>query len=142
MANRSSDSRPDHWVSFVPLTNVDGESFPRHMRMFGSMGLTDRVVAELPLGMGVVELADAARTRAGLLRVGKALRDVHLVDAIVLGCAGMAEHRDWLQDQLGVFVVEPVQAAVSMALGRVLLGWGPAGRPATLPEPDARPHRD
>lgn len=99
------------------------QSIPRHMRMFGAMGLTDRVVAELPLGMGVVELADAERTRAGLLRVGKALRDDHLTDAIVLGCAGMAEHRPWLQDQLGIPVVEPVQAAVSMAIGRVLLGW-------------------
>ena len=47
------------------------QSIPRHMRMFGAMGLTDRVVAELPLGMGVVELADAARTRAGLLRVAR-----------------------------------------------------------------------
>ena len=103
------------------------------MRMFGSMGLTERVVAELPLGMSVVELADAARTRAGLLRVGKALRDEHLVDAIVLGCAGMAEHRQWLQDELGVSVVEPVQAAVSMALGRVLLGWSAASSSAPQP---------
>ena len=109
------------------------QSIPRHMRMFGSMGLTERVVAELPLGMSVVELADAARTRAGLLRVGKALRDEHLVDAIVLGCAGMAEHRQWLQDELGVSVVEPVQAAVSMALGRVLLGWSAASSSAPQP---------
>ena len=106
------------------------QSIPRHMRMFGAMGLTDRVVAELPLGMGVVELADAARTRAGLLRVGKALRDDHLVDAIVLGCAGMAEHRGWLQDQLGIAVIEPVQAAVSMAIGRLLLGWGALAGPS------------
>lgn len=105
------------------------QSIPRHMRMFGAMGLTDRVVAELPLGMGVVELADAQRTRAGLLRVGKALRDDHLIDAVVLGCAGMAEHRRWLQDQLGIAVIEPVQAAVSMALGRVLLGWGAVNAP-------------
>jgi Asp/Glu/hydantoin racemase len=33
----------------------------------------------------------------------------------------MAEHRVWLQDQLGVPVVEPAQAGVSMALGRILL---------------------
>lgn len=103
------------------------QSIPRHMRMFGAMGLTGRVVAELALGMGVTELADSDRTRAGLLRTATALRDHHLVDAVVLGCAGMAEHRDWLQDQVGIPVIEPVQAAVSMAIGRVLLKWGTPG---------------
>lgn len=103
------------------------QSIPRHMRMFGAMGLADRVVAELPLGMGVTELADSVRTRAGLLRTATALRDDHMVDAVVLGCAGMAEHRGWLQEQVGIPVIEPVQAAVSMALGRVLLKWGSPG---------------
>ncbi len=97
------------------------QSIPRHMRMFGAMGVLQRLAAELPLGMEVVELSDAARTREGLLRVGKQLRDEHQADVVVLGCAGMAEHRTWLQDQLGVPVIEPAQAAVSMALGRILL---------------------
>ncbi len=97
------------------------QSIPRHMRMFGAMGVLQRLAAELPLGMEVVELSDAARTREGLLRVGQQLRDVHQADVLVLGCAGMAEHRRWLQDQLGVPVIEPAQAGVSMALGRILL---------------------
>jgi Asp/Glu/hydantoin racemase len=91
--------------------------------MFGAMGLTERVVAEVPLGMNVVDLVDAERTRAGLLRAGKALRDEHLIDVVVLGCAGMAAHRAWLEEQLGVPVVEPTQAATAMAIGRTLLGW-------------------
>jgi Asp/Glu/hydantoin racemase len=98
------------------------QSIPRHMRMFGAMGITQRIAAELPLGMEVVELSDSTRTRAGLLRVGTQLRDAHQADVVVLGCAGMAEHRQWLQDQLGVPVVEPAQAGVSMAIGRILLG--------------------
>ena len=97
------------------------QSIPRHMRMFGAMGVLQRLAAELPLGMEVVELSDSARTRAGLLRVGQQLRDVHQADVVVLGCAGMAEHRTWLQDQLGIPVIEPAQAGVSMALGRILL---------------------
>jgi Asp/Glu/hydantoin racemase len=97
------------------------QSIPRHMRMFGAMGVLQRLAAELPLGMEVVELSDAARTREGLLRAGQQLRDVHQADVLVLGCAGMAEHRTWLQDQLGMPVIEPAQAAVSMALGRILL---------------------
>ena len=49
---------------------------------------------------------------------------------LLLGCAGMAEHRGWLQDQLGIAVIEPVQAAVSMAIGRLLLGWGALAGPS------------
>jgi Asp/Glu/hydantoin racemase len=58
-----------------------------------------------------------------LLRAGKELRDTHLIDVVVLGCAGMAAHRAWLEEQLGIPVVEPTQAAASMAIGRTLLGW-------------------
>jgi Asp/Glu/hydantoin racemase len=36
----------------------------------------------------------------------------------------MAEHRGWLEQQLGIPVIEPAQAGASMALGRVLLGAG------------------
>jgi Asp/Glu/hydantoin racemase len=95
------------------------QSIPRHMRMFGAMGITQRIAAELPLGMEVVELSDSARTRVGLLRVGTQLRDTYQADVVVLGCAGMAEHRQWLQDELGIPVVEPAQAGVAMALGRI-----------------------
>jgi Asp/Glu/hydantoin racemase len=91
--------------------------------MFGAMGLTERVVAEVPLGMNVTDLVDTDRTRAGLLRAGQQLRDIHLIDVVVLGCAGMAAHRAWLEQQLGIPVVEPTQAATAMAIGRTLLGW-------------------
>jgi len=99
------------------------KSISRHGRLFGGMGVSDRVIAEVPLGMSVVELSDADRTRAGLKRAGEALRDQHLCDVVIMGCAGMAQHRFWLEDELGIPVVEPTQAATSMALGRVLLQW-------------------
>jgi hypothetical protein len=35
----------------------------------------------------------------------------------------MARYRAPLQDAIGVPVVEPTQAAVAMAIGRVRLGW-------------------
>jgi Asp/Glu/hydantoin racemase len=40
-----------------------------------------------------------------------------------MGCAGMARYRKPLQDELGIPVVEPTQAAVTMAIGRVRLNW-------------------
>lgn len=99
------------------------KSVSRHGRLFGGMGVSDRIVAEVPLGMTVLELADPERTRAGLKRAGEVLRDQHLVDVVVLGCAGMAQHRGWLAKELGIPVVEPTQAATSMAIGRALLQW-------------------
>ena len=40
---------------------------------------------------------------------------------LILGCAGMAYLRENLETALGVAVVDPAQAAVTMAIGRVLL---------------------
>ncbi len=40
-----------------------------------------------------------------------------------MGCAGMAAFRAPLQEATGLPVVEPTQAAVSMILGRIRLGW-------------------
>ena len=39
-------------------------------------------------------------------------------------CAGMARYRDELEEAVQIPVVEPTQAAVTMAIGRVRLGWG------------------
>jgi len=100
------------------------QSIARHLRAFGAMGILDRLAGELPLGMQVVELADSVRTRAGLLAVGTRLRDERQANVVVLGCAGMAEHRAWLEQQLGIPVIEPAQAGAAMALGRVLLSAG------------------
>ena len=98
------------------------QSISRHLRAFGAMGILDRVAGDLPLGMQVVELSDSVRTRAGLLSVGTRLRDEKQANVVVLGCAGMAEHRSWLEQQLGIPVIEPAQAGAAMAIGRVLLG--------------------
>ena len=43
-------------------------------------------------------------------------------NAIVMGCAGMARHRKPLEDALGIPVIDPTQAAVTMAIGAVQLG--------------------
>jgi allantoin racemase len=37
----------------------------------------------------------------------------------VMGCAGMARHRSPLEKALGIPVIDPTQAAVTMALGAV-----------------------
>jgi len=95
-------------------------SLPRHLRYVRQLGLHARFAGEAPLGLGVVELADGARTMDRMLEVGERLRDAHGADVLVLGCAGMAQYRGALAGALGVPVVDPTQAAVTMAIGAVL----------------------
>lgn len=96
-------------------------SIPRHLRYLGAMGLTDRLAAELAVGLQVIELADTTRTRQRMIDTGRRLVADHGADVIIMGCAGMAQYRKPLEDSLGVPVVEPTQAAAGMALTRVLL---------------------
>ena len=96
-------------------------SIPRHLRYFGAMGVTQRLAGDLPIGMGVTELADGETTLGRMVDVGRRLRQDHGADVLVMGCAGMARFRQPLEEAVGIPVVEPTQAAAAMALGRVLL---------------------
>jgi Asp/Glu/hydantoin racemase len=80
-------------------------------------------VGSLPVDLGVVELADEARTVGRMIEVGTQLKERQGADVLIMGCAGMARYRDRLQLTLGIPVVEPTQAAAAMAIGRVRLGW-------------------
>jgi Asp/Glu/hydantoin racemase len=59
-----------------------------------------------------------------MIDVGRRLRDQHGADVLVMGCAGMARYRGDLEEAVRIPVVEPTQAAVAMAIGRIRLGWG------------------
>jgi Asp/Glu/hydantoin racemase len=99
------------------------QSIPRHLRYVGAMGVTDRFAGELPVGIPVVELSDERKTFGRMAQVGRTLREEHGADVLVMGCAGMARYRKPLQDEIGIPVVEPTQAAVGMAIARVRLNW-------------------
>jgi allantoin racemase len=99
------------------------KSIPRHLRYVGALGVTDRLAGELAVGIPVVELSNEEKTFRRMVEVGRALRERHGADVVVMGCAGMARYRKPLQDEIGIPVVEPTQAAVAMAIGRVRLGW-------------------
>lgn len=99
-------------------------SVPRHLRYIAAMGLSSRLAADLPIGLGVTALADERKTLARMIETGSVLRDRHGADVLVMGCAGMARYRDALEEAVQLPVVEPTQAAVAMAIGRVRLGWG------------------
>jgi allantoin racemase len=97
-------------------------SIARHMRYLRQMGLMDRLAGERPLNMSVAEIASGDGTLSRMIEVGRALKDQDGANTIVMGCAGMARHRKPLEDALGIPVIDPTQAAVTMALGVVQLG--------------------
>lgn len=98
-------------------------SIPRHLRTYGAMGLADRFAGELAIGLGVTDLGNYEATLSRMVATGRRLRDEKGANVIVMGCAGMAAYQAPLQDALGIPVVEPSQAAVAMAIGRVQLNW-------------------
>src|SRR6516162_9713927 len=106
------------------LISILAGSVPRHLRYIGAMGLGQRLAGDLPIGLGVTELTDARVSLTRMIDVGRRLRDGYGADVLVMGCAGMARYRGDLEEAVRIPVVEPTQAAVTMALGRVRLGWG------------------
>ena len=98
-------------------------SVERHLRYIGAMGVTQRLAGDLPVGLAVTELSDRHTALARMVEVGRTLRERHGADVLVMGCAGMARYRADLEAAVQIPVVEPTQAAVTMAIGRVRLGW-------------------
>ena len=96
-------------------------SIKRHLRYLRQMGVMDRLASERAANLSVHDSATGTETFAQLCEVGIELRDLDGAETIILGCAGMAAHRIPLAEFLGIPVIDPVQAATSMAMGAVML---------------------
>ncbi|MDG1116027.1 MAG: aspartate/glutamate racemase family protein [Flavimaricola sp.] len=96
-------------------------SIPRHLRAFGAMGVLPRLAADRALGLGVAELAEPGRSLDAMIATGCRLRDEDGADVLIMGCAGMASYRATLEQETGLPVVEPCQAAAAMAIGQIAL---------------------
>ena len=94
------------------ISSVDA-SIPRHNRYWEKIGATDLVVADIPLGLGVLEL-DTPTAFDRAVATGRRLIEQG-ADVIVLGCTGMTHMESALQEVLGVPIVDPCRAAVQLA---------------------------
>ncbi len=101
---------------------IKSRSIPRHIRYLRQMGLMDRLAGERALEMSVAESASGEGTLGRMIEVGRKLKDQDGANAIVMGCAGMARHRKPLEEALGIPVIDPTQAAVTMAIGTIAVG--------------------
>jgi allantoin racemase len=98
---------------------ISQRSLARHTRYLRQMGVSDRFAGERPLDMTVAETVSGKRTLEHMVEVGRQLKEEDGAEAVVMGCAGMARHRAPLEEALGIPVIDPTQAAVTMALGAV-----------------------
>jgi len=98
---------------------ISQRSIARHRRYLMQMGLIERLAGERPLDMSVAETASGEGTLARMVEVARQLKERDGANAVVMGCAGMARHRGPLEAALGIPVIDPTQAAVTMALGAV-----------------------
>jgi allantoin racemase len=108
----------------VGVIAIGQRSIRRHVRYMRQMGLMERFAGERPLNMSVAEVASGSKTLERMIEVGEELRDEDAADVIVMGCAGMARHRQPLEAALGVPIIDPTQAAVAMAIGSVQFAAG------------------
>ena len=80
------------------------------------MGVIGRFAKERAANLSVEECATGIKTFEKLFSVALQLRDEDHADTIILGCAGMASHRSRLESKIGIPVIDPVKAALSMAM--------------------------
>ena len=95
-------------------------SIRRHLLYLRQMGVMERFAKEREANLSVAECASGKKTFDKLFTVAQQLRDEDQADTIILGCAGMASHRSSLESRIGIPVIDPVQAAVSMAMHTVI----------------------
>jgi len=96
-------------------------SIRRHLRYLRQMGVMERLAGERAASLSVRESVSGKGTFEKLLKAAEQLRDSDQADTIILGCAGMAAHRAKLELVIGIPVIAPVQAAVSMAMHSLLI---------------------
>ena len=99
---------------------LQARSVRRHLLYLRQMGVMGRFAKERAANLSVEECASGTKTFDKLSTVAQQLRDEDHADTVILGCAGMASHRSSLESKIGIPVIDPVQAAVSMAIHTVI----------------------
>jgi allantoin racemase len=87
----------------------------RHLAALRAIGLESRLAAELALNVTMDVLLDPSAARSRLIDAAQACVRAG-AETIILGCTGMAHHRQAVEDAVGAPVIEPCQAAAALAI--------------------------
>ena len=90
--------------------------FLHEVEALRAMGLEHRLAAEIALNVSMETLLDPDAARARLIAAGHSAVAAG-AETVILGCTGMAHHRDAVEQAIGVPVIEPCQAAAALAVG-------------------------
>lgn len=104
----------------VGVVALGPKSIARHLPYIRALGLESRLGAERPLHLSVAE-SEEESAYPRIEEVARELVEQDMADTLLMGCAGLARHVKKLENALGLPVTEPTQAAVTQALGSVLL---------------------
>ena len=87
----------------------------RQRRVLRAMGVEARLAATEALNLPMAALTDADAARESLVGAAHRLAAAG-AEVVILGCAGMADHRRAVEDSAGVPVIEPMAAAAAAAI--------------------------
>lgn len=99
----------------IGVISLSRTAVARHMAHARALRLDGQIVADLPVGKSVAEL-QGEEAAGPMIETGRELVERFGANVIVLGCAGMARHREKMEAALGCPVVDPTEAAVGFAL--------------------------
>lgn len=91
------------------------ESIQRHIAYVRQLGCQDFHAGERPLDVSVDGAANDPEVLHKIIETGRQLVEEDGAETLILGCAGLAVHRKAAQQELGVPIIDPVEAAVRMA---------------------------
>jgi allantoin racemase len=90
----------------------------RHLMALRAIGLEQRLAGEIAMNLSIPQLLEPTSARDALIRTAQALAGQG-AQAIILGCTGMAHHREAIASACGLPVIDPCQAAAGIALARL-----------------------
>jgi len=96
------------------IVSLGPSSIDRHLRYLKALKIDGRLAGDRSIDMTIVELM-AGNVVDTIVKTGRLLRDEDGADVIILGCAGLGGYREALETELGVPVVDPVQAGAALA---------------------------
>lgn len=104
------------------IVSLGQSSIDRHLRYLKTLRIEGRLAGDRSIDMTVVELmaGDVVDT---ILKTARLLRDEDGAEVIILGCAGLGGYRAALEAELGLPVVDPVQAGAALACTAVDLQY-------------------
>ena len=104
------------------IVSLGPSSISRHWRYLAELKLERRLAGDRSIDMTIPQLI-ANNVVETVSRAARQLRDEDGADVVILGCAGLGTYRRAIEAELGLPVVDPVQAAVARAIGMLDLNY-------------------